>query len=190
MLLCCQVVQQHPAVLEALEILQHQEGLGLLFHQANQGVPSPPCCPVSQEILVVLGDPWDQACSHRVLCFLFLLSSLFLLEDPFFPLFLEVQGTQQYIVSHLILGVPAVLVLQEGRVILAALVSLELSQVSQEHQVPLEVLADQETQVGQEVPSCLHWIPQACLVDLVDRVVQWPPFLHSDQGSLDPLEDL
>lgn len=42
----------------------------------------------------------------------------------------------------------------------------------------------------QVVPSDLGRLPLVYLVGLGDQVVQYPPFLHSGQGDLDPLEDL
>lgn len=57
---------------------------------------------------------------------------------------------------HLIQGSPLVLVLQAGLVALDSQVFLGHSQVFQEHQLPLEILEDQEPLVAQEVPSCLQ----------------------------------
>lgn len=172
------------------EILQHQEDLDHLFLQSNQGVPSPPYCHASQEILEAQGGPQDNDCRHRVLRLLFLLLSLFLLEDPCCPLFHVVLGAQHDNKPRLILGGLAALVLQEGRAILASLVSREQNQVSQECQLPLEGLEDQETPVVQGVPSCLHRLPQVCLVDLGGQVVQRPPSHQSGQGTQGPQEDL
>lgn len=116
--------------------------------------------------------------------------SLFLLGDPLCLLFLVVQGSQHYSMSHLILGGPAGLVLQASQVILASLVFLEQNQVSQEYQLLLEAQEDQEILVAQGDLSCLHRLPLVCPRDLGDQVVQHPLFLHSGQGILGPLVGL
>lgn len=95
-LLYCQVDLQHRVFLVVLEILQHPEGPDDLSLQATQGAPSLPHYPVSQEVLEGLEDPWDRAHRHRAPRFLFLLSSLFFLEDLLCLLFLVVQGAQRY----------------------------------------------------------------------------------------------
>lgn len=88
------MVLGHQLFLVALEILQHQGGLGDLFLQATQGAPSLPYFPASQEVLEGPVSLWDKACRHRAPHFLFLLLSLFFLEDPFCLLVLVVQGVQ------------------------------------------------------------------------------------------------
>lgn len=95
-LLYCQVVLQHRVFLVVLEILQHLEGLDDLSLQATQGAPSLPYYPASQEVPEGLVGPWDQAHRHRAPRFLFLLSSLFFLEDLLCLLFLVVQGARHY----------------------------------------------------------------------------------------------
>lgn len=156
----------------ALEILQHQEGLGHLFLQASQAVLSLLYSPASQEVLEGLEGPQDQVCRHRVLHFLFLLLSLFLLGDPLCPLFLVVQGAQHYNISHLIPGIPAALGPQPGQVALASLAFLGQSPVSQEYQLAQGALEDQETPVAQGVRPCLDKCPLVCPRNLGDQVVQ------------------
>lgn len=116
--------------------------------------------------------PWDQAGRHRALSSLFLLWSLVFLEDPLCLLFLVVQVAQQYNIQHLILEVPAVPAPQAARLVPGCLVFPEQNQLSQEHQLPLEIQGDQETLVAQEVPSCLHRLPLVFLGHQEDHVVQ------------------
>lgn len=83
-----------------------------------------------------------------------------------------------------------VLVHQAGLVVLDSQVFLGHSQVFQEHQLPLEILEDQEPLVAREVPSCLDRFPLVCLGALEDLVVQHLQSLHSGQGALGPPEHL
>lgn len=62
--------------------------------------------------------------------------------------------------------------LQATQVVPGSLTFLEQNQLSQEYQLPLEILDDQETLVAQGVPSCLHRLPLGYLSDQGDQVVQ------------------
>lgn len=82
------------------------------------------------------------------------------------------------------------LVIQAGQVVLASLDFLGHSRVFQEHQLPLEILEDQESLVVQEVLPCLDNFPLACLGAQEDLVVQHLQFLQCGQRALGSLEDL
>lgn len=174
----------------ALEVLQHQAGLDHPFLHANQGVLNLLYFLVFQEVLEDQGVLRDQVDRYIVPHFLLLLWLLFFLGDPFFPFLPLVQGTQGGNISHLIQGCPLVLVHQAGLVVLDSQVFLGHSQVFQEHQLPLEILEDQEPLVAREVPSCLDRFPLVCLGALEDLVVQHLQSLHSGQGALGPPEHL
>lgn len=184
------MVLRHQVFLLALEILWHQKDPGNLFLQATQGAPSLLYYLAFQEVLEGLVGPWDQAGRHRAPNFLFLLWSLFFREDLLCLLFLVVQVAQCYNAQHPILEVPAALVLQASLVVPGPPVFLEQNQLSQEYQLPLEILDDQETLVAQEIPSCLHRLLLVYLRAQGAQVVQQPLFLQSGQDALDPLEGL